>query len=155
MFRCLEIGTLLEVISAAKADSDFVIVYIHWGTEGTDKIDRWQQEQAPQIAAAGADLIVGNHPHVLQPIGYQGDIPVVYSLGNYLFNSKTLDTCLMEAVVGDEGLESLQFIPAKQSNCRVTKAEGAEKERILDYMRSISPETVIDEEGYITKQDTR
>lgn len=155
VFRCLEIGTLLEVISAAKADSDFVIVYIHWGTEGTDKIDRWQQEQAPQIAAAGADLIIGDHPHVLQPIGYQGDIPVVYSLGNYLFNSKTLDTCLMEAVVGDEGLESLQFIPAKQSNCRVTKAEGAEKERILNYMRSISQEAVIDEEGYITKQDTR
>lgn len=74
---------------------------------------------------------------------------MVYSLGNYLFNSKTLDTCLMEAVVGDEGLESLQFIPAKQSNCRVTKAEGAEKERILNYMRSISPETVIDEEGIL------
>lgn len=155
VFRCLEIGTLLEVISAAKADSDFVIVYVHWGTEGTDKLDRWQQEQAPQIAAAGADLIIGDHPHVLQPIGYQGDIPVVYSLGNYLFNSKTLDTCLVEAVVGDEGLESLQFIPAKQSNCRVAKAEGAEKERILNYMRSISPEAVIDEEGYITRQDTR
>jgi len=151
VFRCLEIGKLLEVISAAKADSDFVIVYVHWGTEGTDKLDHWQQEQAPQIAAAGADLIIGDHPHVLQPIGYQGDVPVVYSLGNYLFNSKTLDSCLVEAVIGDEGLESLQFIPAKQSNCRVAKAEGAEKERILNYMRSISPEAVIDEEGYITK----
>ena len=75
---------------------------------------------------------------------------MVYSLGNYLFNSKTLDTCLMEAVVGDEGLESLQFIPAKQSNCRVTKAEGAEKDRILAYMREISPETLIDDNGFIT-----
>lgn len=90
------------------------LVYIHWGTEGTDKLDHWQQEQAPQIAAAGADLIIGDHPHVLQPIGYQGDVPVVYSLGNYLFNSKTLDSCLVEAVIGDEGLESLRFIPAKR-----------------------------------------
>lgn len=155
VFRCLEINKLLEVISAAKADSDFVIVYIHWGTEGTDKLDHWQQEQAPQIAAAGADLIIGNHPHVLQPIGYQGDVPVVYSLGNYLFNSKTLDSCLVEAVIGDEGLESLRFIPAKQSNCRVAKAEGAEKERIINYMRSISPEAVIDDEGYITKQNAQ
>ena len=155
VFRCLEINKLLEVISAAKADSDFVIVYIHWGTEGTDKLDHWQQEQAPQIAAAGADLIIGDHPHVLQPIGYQGDVPVVYSLGNYLFNSKTLDSCLVEAVIGDEGLESLRFIPAKQSNCRVAKAEGAEKERIINYMRSISPEAVINDEGYITKQNAQ
>ena len=93
--------------------------------------------------------------HVLQPIGYQGDVPVVYSLGNYLFNSKTLDSCLVEAVIGDEGLESLRFIPAKQSNCRVAKAEGAEKERIINYMRSISPEAVIDDEGYITKQNAQ
>ena len=91
------------MISAAKADNNFVIVYIHWGTEGTDKLDHWQQEQAPQIAAAGADLIIGDHPHVLQPIGYQGDVPVVYSLGNYLFNSKTLDSCLVEAVIEMRG----------------------------------------------------
>ncbi len=150
VFRCLDITKLLEVIGEARADSDYVIVYIHWGTEGTDKLDHWQTEQAAQIAAAGVDLIIGDHPHVLQPIGYVGEVPVVYSLGNYLFNSKSLDTCLVEAVFGTEGLESLQFIPAKQENCRVTKAEGAEKDRILAYMREISPETLIDDNGFIT-----
>lgn len=150
VFRCLDITKLLEVIGEARADSDYVIVYIHWGTEGTDKLDHWQTEQAAQIAAAGVDLIIGDHPHVLQPIGYVGEVLVVYSLGNYLFNSKSLDTCLVEAVFGTEGLESLQFIPAKQENCRVTKAEGAEKERILAYMRKISPETAIDDNGFIT-----
>ena len=150
VFRCLDITKLLEVIGEARADSDYVIVYIHWGTEGTDKLDHWQTEQAAQIAAAGVDLIIGDHPHVLQPIGYVGEVPVVYSLGNYLFNSKSIDTCLIEAVFGTEGLESLQFIPAKQENCRVTKAEGAEKDRILAYMREISPETAIDDNGFIT-----
>ena len=108
------------MIGEARADSDYVIVYIHWGTEGTDKLDHWQTEQAAQIAAAGVDLIIGDHPHVLQPIGYVGEVPVVYSLGNYLFNSKSLDTCLVE------------------------------KERILAYMRKISPETAIDDNGFIT-----
>lgn len=107
VFRCLDITKLLEVIGEARADSDYVIVYIHWGTEGTDKLDHWQTEQAAQIAAADVDLIIGDHPHVLQPIGYVGEVPVVYSLGNYLFNSKSLDTCLVEAVFGTEGLESL------------------------------------------------
>ena len=79
-----------------------------------------------------------------------GEVPVVYSLGNYLFNSQSIDTCLIEAVFGTEGLESLQFIPAKQGNCRVTKAEGAEKDRILAYMREISTETLIDDNGFIT-----
>ena len=51
VFRCLDITKLLEVIGEARADSDYVIVYIHWGTEGTDKLDHWQTEQAAQIAA--------------------------------------------------------------------------------------------------------
>lgn len=126
MFRCLDITKLLEVIGEARADSDYVIVYIHWGTEGTDKLDHWQTEQAAQIAAADVDLIIGDHPHVLQPIGYVGEVPVVYSLGNYLFNSKSLDTCLVEAVFGTEGLESLGSL-SRQS--RKTAVSRRRKER--------------------------
>ncbi len=151
VFRCLELTGLLQEVAAAKENSDYVIVYVHWGTEGTDVLDRWQKEQAPQIAAAGADLIIGNHPHVLQPVGYCGDTPVVYSLGNFLFNSKTRDTCLVKVILDADGLKSLRFIPAIQVNCRVTEATGAERERILAYMRRISPEAVIDAEGAITK----
>lgn len=149
VFRCLEIGPLLETVREAKEKSDFTIVFIHWGTEGTDALDHWQMEQAPQIAEAGADLIIGAHPHVLQPVGFLGDVPVVYSLGNFLFNSRTLDSCIVEAEIGKNGLERLQFLPAVQSNCRVSLAEGAEKERILQYMREISPEAEFDADGVI------
>lgn len=150
VFRCLEIDGLLESVREAKENSDFVIAFVHWGTEGTDELDHWQLEQAPQIAEAGADLIIGAHPHVLQPVGYCGSVPVVYSLGNFLFNSRTLDTCIVEAVVDENGLKSLQFVPALQSGCRVSLAGGMEKERILQYMRDISPEASLDEEGYIS-----
>lgn len=150
VFRCLEIDGLLESVREAKESSDFVVAFVHWGTEGTDELDHWQLEQAPQIAEAGADLIIGAHPHVLQPVGYCGTVPVVYSLGNFLFNSRTLDTCIVEAVVDENGLKSLQFVPAIQSGCRVSLAEGTEKERILQYMRDISPEASLDEEGYIS-----
>lgn len=153
VFRCLDITGLLEEIKKAGTVSDFVIVYIHWGTESTDVIDKWQKEQAPQIAEAGADLIIGDHPHVLQPIGYCGDVPVVYSLGNFLFNSKKRDTCLVKASIDGNGLKSLQFIPGIQSDCRVSKAEGTERERILAYMRKISPDISLDEAGYITRKD--
>lgn len=151
VFRCREIEGLLQAIREAKAVSDYVIVYIHWGTESTDVLDSWQLTQAPQIAAAGADLIIGAHPHVLQPVAFEGEVPVIYSLGNFLFNSKVRDSCLVKVVLEKEGIKSIQFIPAKQASCRVSMVSGTEKERILTYMRSISPAVTIDENGFIEK----
>ena len=151
VFRCWNPDNLLEKVKEAKENSDFVIVYIHWGTENTDVPDWAQLDQAPKIADAGADLIIGDHSHCLQPIQYVNGVPVVYSLGNFLFNSKELDTCLVKAVVTEEGLESLQFLPALQKNCSTSMLYGEEKERVLSYMRSISPHVNIDGEGYITQ----
>ena len=151
VFRCRDVGMLLQAVREARENSDFVIVFVHWGTESTNEIDWLQKEQAPQIAEAGADLIIGSHPHVLQPVGYCGDVPVVYSLGNFLFNSKPLDSCLVKAVLDDNGLKSLQFIPARQENCTVSLSTGTERERILSYMREISPEAVLDENGFLSR----
>lgn len=150
VFRCLDPAKLLEVVQEAKENSDFVIVYIHWGTENTAEIDWLQKDQAPKIADAGADLIIGDHPHCLQPIEYVNGIPVVYSLGNFWFNSKEVDTCLMKAVIDENGLCSLQFVPALQKGCTTTMLYDGEKERVLNYMRSISPGVNIDEDGFIT-----
>ena len=150
VFRCLDNTRLLKQIREVKEKCDYLVVYIHWGTEGTEVPDHWQLEQAPQMAEAGADLIIGDHPHVLQPITYIGNVPVVYSLGNYLFNSKTRDTCLVKVVLGKDGLKTLQFIPAVQKSSSVQAVSGEEKDRILQYMRSISGQIVIDGDGYMT-----
>lgn len=152
VFRCWNPEKLLEVVREAKENSDFVIVYIHWGTENTVELDWAQLDQAPKIAEAGADLIIGDHPHCLQPIQYVNDVPVIYSLGNFLFNSRQIDTCLVKAVIDDEGLKMLQFIPALQKECVTSMLHGEEKERVISYMNSISPGIVIDSEGYIKKQ---
>lgn len=151
VLRCWNPKRLLEIIGEAKKNSDFVVVYIHWGTENTEVPDYAQLDQAPKIAEAGADLIIGDHPHCLQPLQFVGDVPVIYSLGNFWFNSKELDTGLVQAVIGENGLKSFQFIPAIQKNCTTTLATGEDKERILSYMRSISPKTTINEDGYVEK----
>lgn len=149
VFRCWNPEGLLEAVKAAKENSDFVVVYIHWGTENTEEPDPAQLDQAPKIVEAGADLIIGDHPHCLQPIQYVDGVPVVYSLGNFWFNSKQVDTCLVKAAIDANGLKSLKFIPALQKDCRTSLLEGEEKERVLAYMRSISPGVNIDEEGFI------
>lgn len=153
VFRCRNVDLLLEKVTEAKAVSDYVVVYIHWGTESTTELDWAQKEQAPKIAEAGADLIIGDHPHVLQGIGWCGQTPVIYSLGNYLFNSKTQDTCLITVTLDTHTGErkSVRFIPALQQDCRTVMHMGVEKQRVIQNMREMSPESLIDEEGYVTK----
>lgn len=151
VFRCWNPEKLYEVVAKAKENSDFVIVYIHWGTENEAEPDWAQLEQAPKLAEAGADLIIGGHTHCLQGIQYYGDVPVLYSLGNFWFNSKTVDTCLFKVNITKDGIESMQFIPAIQQDSRTDLAYGTEKERIISYMESISDGVTLDREGYVKK----
>lgn len=76
-------------IEEAKANSDFVIVFAHWGTEYVYEPTTYQIELGQFLADAGADLIVGTHPHVIEPrdivTSVDGRIvPIYWSLGNFL-----------------------------------------------------------------------
>ncbi|MBE5835011.1 MAG: CapA family protein [Butyrivibrio sp.] len=152
VFRCLDDSLLLERVEEAKAQDAFVIVFIHWGTENQTDIDWWQEKQAAEISDAGADLIIGCHPHILQKVGYVNDTPVVYSLGNYLFNSKTLDTCMIYTTIYGDGTAELRFVPAIQSGCTLNMATGDEYLRIINYMNAISDTAVIDGNGIISSK---
>ena len=149
VFRCLDITKLLSRIREAKATGAYVIVCIHWGTENDETIDWWQQKQGPEIVEAGADLIVGAHPHILQKIGYINGVPVIYSLGNFLFNSKDLNTGLLRVNIYTDGHTGLQFIPCVQSGCTVNEATGERKVAILNHMREMSAGVSFDDEGNI------
>lgn len=86
-------------IARAKEKADFVIVNYHWGVEYQLSPNQAQTSLAQQTADAGADLILGGHPHVIQPIANitaaDGRIvPVVYSLGNFISSQKQTDTLL-------------------------------------------------------------
>lgn len=150
VFRCWNGDKLMETVREAAANSDFVVVYIHWGTENVAELDWAQLKQAPELVAVGADLVIGDHPHCLQPIGVIQGVPVIYSMGNFWFNSKTLDTGMVEVVIDETGIVSCQFIPCLQSGCRTTLLQGEEKERVLSYMRRISDGVRIDEEGFLS-----
>ncbi|WP_051226926.1 CapA family protein [Butyrivibrio sp. MC2013] len=149
VFRVRKDELLCQRVREAKQTGAVVIVYMHWGIENTTELNWLQMSQAKDLSAAGADLIIGDHPHCLQGIDYVGDVPVIYSLGNYLFNSKTLDTGLIEATFAKEGLKSWRFIPAIQSGSAVRAASPEEKARIISYMQSLSPNVIISQDGVI------
>ena len=149
VLRCMNPDNLLLVIEEAKKNSDYVILYIHWGTESQEAIDWLQEQQAPIYAQAGVDLIIGDHPHCLQKMDSVEGVPVIYSLGNFWFNSRTQNSCVVKVTLRAGEIESFQFIPCRQSDCRTALLTGQEKTEVLDYMRTISPNVTIDEEGYV------
>ena len=141
---------LYDAVRRAKAESDYCIVVTHWGSEGKSTPNEKQLTVAKGAADAGADLIIGGHPHVLQGISHLGKVPVCYSLGNYLFHSGTYDTGVIQAVFrpADRCLETLRFVPMQCWNFLVMTLDGAEKEQYLARLRNISPGTQIDGDGY-------
>lgn len=110
---------LLHAIQAAKQSNDLVVVMAHWGEEYASTPTARQQKIARQLIAAGADLIIGSHPHVLQPYalveanGRHGI--VLYSLGNFLFDQLTRwDTssgAIARIVLDQHGVAILEAAP--------------------------------------------
>lgn len=153
VFRCLDTGRLCEKVREAKEKADLCIVFTHWGTEKMPYADDSQKTKAEEIAGAGADLIVGSHPHVLQNISYVDGVPVFYSLGNYFFGAAARDTGVLRVTVDTKNtsIRALQFIPMLQYG-GVSTMEGSEKQRVLEEMRSVSPGVIIDEDGYFSEE---
>jgi poly-gamma-glutamate synthesis protein (capsule biosynthesis protein) len=75
-------------IAAAREQADVVVVLVHWGTELESSPSQKQRRVAAVAAEAGADLVVGHHPHVLQGLEIRGHTLIAYSLGNFLFPTR-------------------------------------------------------------------
>lgn len=156
VLRTLNSKKACQVISTAKENSDFVVMYVHWGSENTDLVEQSQRDLAKDYIDAGVDLIIGDHSHCLQGVDFIGDVPVFYSMGNYWFNSKTVDTGLAKITVNNNAeITGIQFIPGKQTGCKTITVDESESQRILAYLQGISGYADIDTNtGYITKSDT-
>lgn len=110
----------------------FVVVGVHWGAEYNPVTAR-QRALARQLAAAGASLIVGSGPHVLQGSERLGRTLVLYSLGNLLFDQPYPDTWLGAVVRVGVGADNLRAcaVPTRSRAGRVTRANAEERRTVL------------------------
>lgn len=84
--------TVIEhAVKAARADADFVVVYFHWGVEYTREPTARQRSLAQVAVSAGASAVVGAHPHVLQRWERIDGVPVLFSMGNFVFDLEPAD----------------------------------------------------------------
>ena len=108
------IPRVLAAVRAAASGNDVVVVSIHWGVERATCPSQDQRGLAQQLIEAGANLILGHHPHVLQPIETFDRTVIAYSLGNFAWHPRygiTGDTGVLEIFFDGPIVEGYQFHP--------------------------------------------
>ena len=108
---------LLAAVRAARQDADVVVVLVHWGVEHTSCPSAAQRDLARRLSAAGADIVVGAHPHELQGAGWLGSTFVAYSLGNYVWHAtqypRAYDTGVLTVRTTGRSVTTASFAPAR------------------------------------------
>ena len=102
-------------VAAARRRADLVVVWFHWGVELETAAERPQQELAAAALAAGATVVLGAHPHVLQPVTRDGRKLVAWSLGNFVFPSgapQTTSTGVLLATLDAHGVTGFRLARA-------------------------------------------
>jgi len=141
-------GTIARRLKAAEADSDFQIVFYHGGAEGVHTPEDWRIRASRTLVDAGADLVLGNHPHVLQPRETYKGVEIVYSLGNFCFggNRKPQNRTIIYQLIlrvedGRLTGTASELIPCyvhtggKLNNyCPAPIEDWEERQRVLDFM---------------------
>ena len=106
-----------RAVAQARQEADLVIVILHMGVEYEALANQQQRAVAHAAVEAGAALVIGHHPHVLQDVEIYQGTPIVYSLGNFVFDmdaiEQTRDTALLRAVLTQDGVRSVDLYLAR------------------------------------------
>ena len=152
LFTTYDDTRLVERIRESKEECDFLAVYVHWGIEREEYPEEYQNVIAKHCVEAGADVIIGAHPHVLQGIEFIEGKPIFYSLGNYIFNNSTPKTMLVKVLIKSDDTVEYSLIPAFATNGQTQAMEGTEAEKLYTYMNEISVKNYVNSDGSVTNK---
>ena len=124
----------------ARQMADVVVVAVHSGGEFRTRPNTSQRRMAAAAIEAGASLVVGHGPHVLQGYRQRGRTLIAYSLGNFVFpgyTGRSNDSAILDVRLSASGVESFNWIPVVVRNGFPRLAEGADATRILAQLQPI------------------
>jgi poly-gamma-glutamate capsule biosynthesis protein CapA/YwtB (metallophosphatase superfamily) len=134
-------------IKKAKSNADFVVVSFHWSNEMVTKPRDYQKKYGKMCIDAGASLVIGHHPHVLQGIEVYKDGLIAYSLGNFVFgvlSHEKGDSIILNVLFDENGLLEVEIYPINVDNHYVSFQPqfqmGDNAKRILNTLRNYSQE---------------
>ncbi len=127
-------------VAAARTQADVVVVAFHGGVEYHHRPNPHVRRFARAAIDAGAALVVGHHPHVLQGYRATGNSLIAYSMGNFVFNrfsGRSNDSAILDVTLSRNGVESFDWVPILIRNGVPRPAGGADAARILHEIRSL------------------
>jgi poly-gamma-glutamate synthesis protein (capsule biosynthesis protein) len=123
-----EVDRLVAAVTATRADTDTLVVYLHWGVEGQTCPSTDQQTLAQQLVDAGADIVVGSHAHRVQGGGRLGAALVDYGLGNFVWYNESGESGtsgVLQVTATGRDIDAYSWVPAVISGGRPTPLTGA------------------------------
>ncbi len=134
--------TIGEMVGAAAQDAHYVAVFMHWGEVGSADITARQREIASACVEAGADLVIGCHPHVVQGIEVISGVPVIYSLGNLVYSSESeagKNAIFAGCRFSGGRLTGLELIPLRVEGGQPMPLYAGQAEDLLRQLEAASP----------------
>jgi poly-gamma-glutamate capsule biosynthesis protein CapA/YwtB (metallophosphatase superfamily) len=135
-----ELAAMRDDVARLRPQVDLVLVSCHWGVSGSAATLAYQREIAQAAVAAGADLVFGHHPHVIQGAELIDGRPVFYSLGNFVFDwpvmrGRHLDGLVLQLASRPGAAPAVEVVPVRREPddnvVRVHSGEDAQGRRIL------------------------
>ena len=149
----LDEETLRRDIAYAEENADFTVVCPHWGTEYEHEPDDSQRYWAGIMTECGADLIIGTHPHVIEPVEEIGGVPVFWSLGNFINSTAEEGAGVADRMLGaaakvtlakdSDGAVTVSEYSAEPLVCHVADGKGMTTYRLSDYTGELAEENLI------------
>ncbi|MBE3520237.1 MAG: CapA family protein [Firmicutes bacterium] len=148
---------IVSEVKAMKARADVVVVLVHWGREHALEPEDWVLKLRQALLDAGADIIIGTHPHVLQGFSYDGKRFTAFSLGNFVFiTNPKVPLCqtggILRLTVTREGVKSAKLYPTTITWGRTSLLEDpSKKAELFSSLNALSQRfaTQVDAEGNI------
>jgi poly-gamma-glutamate synthesis protein (capsule biosynthesis protein) len=135
-------SVIVAQVQAAAALCDFLIVSFHWGVETDYTVNAAERALAHKVVDAGADIILAQHPHVMQGLEIYKDKLIAYSLGNFVFDHYRYDwgeSFILQVIVPQEGPPRGEIIPVYLAGTGVPSVvTGATASAILNRLTSLS-----------------
>ena len=148
---------IVDDVKTAKTDADIVIVSFHWGRESTTELRPYQTWLGRESIDAGASLVIGHHPHILQAVERYKDGVILYSMGNFAFGSysqKARHSAFAEIEFERDKLTQVRLLPINVLNVDVLfqpKAlSGKQADKVVQDLQQLSEKrntTLVNENG--------
>lgn len=141
-----ELAAMRDDVRTLRTQADLVILSCHWGVSSKDEPVDYQKEIAHAAIDAGADMVFGHHPHVVQGAEIYRGKPVFYSLGNFVFDwvvmmNRNLDGISLRCTLSGKAISRIELLPARRgsdNDIRFEPSTGAAGQDIMTRFKALS-----------------